>query len=98
MINMFNTNLNLPEMVVNNKRNRKRIGNLLQMGGLGFADVYNLVSGYLVFDHMIASIVGENGIYLSCEGFPALFSIASLTPSLENVTRVETSSVRRINE
>lgn len=98
MINLFNTNLALPEPIVNNKKNRKRIGNLLQMGGLGFADVYNLVAGYLVFDHMIASIVGEGGVYLSCEGFPALFSIASLTPNLENVTRIETSSIRRENE
>ena len=75
--------------IVGNRSNRKVIEKLLEMKGMRFNGVFWLVAGYLVFDHMIPKLIGDDGIYLSTERFEPLFCIARFTPSLKELTIVE---------
>lgn len=86
-INDRNEQNEIPTHLVNNKRNRHKITSL--MSAFGPPTSYQLVSGYLAFDYMIPRLIGPDGIYLSTERFAPLFRIASLTPDVKEMTRVE---------
>lgn len=89
MIEQFNALLELPEEIVNNKKNRNRVARILEMEGLGYAGAWWMVAGYLVFDHRIAELVGDNGVYLMAERFEPLLSVARMTPSVDGLCRLE---------
>lgn len=87
MINLLNDMLKLKDPVVNNRKNRKKVEDVIDV--VGFVGAYWLISGYLAFDYKISQLAGNNGIYLMAERMVSLFGISALTESLKGVPRVQ---------
>lgn len=90
MIWLLNHYLNtqaIPGEVVDNKKNRKPVEQLIK--SFGFTPTFWIVAGYLAFDHLLPDLLGDNGIYLSAERFGQLFKIARFTEGLKTKPRVE---------
>jgi hypothetical protein len=86
---LFNKYLDLPVTVIDNKKSRKVIDRVMTMNGINFSSAFWLIGGYLAFDHKMQNLIGRNGIYLASERFDPLFYISKLTPSLDELTRIQ---------
>ncbi len=87
LIEYLNRYLKPVELIQNNGNNRHVAKSLIKAFGLNAA--FWLTAGYLVFDHKIPEIIGENGIYIVSERFDPLYSIVKFTPNLEKLTRIQ---------
>lgn len=87
-INRYLQELNSPNQISNiNKKKRSVVKELIHK--LGERTAFWIITGYLVFDHLIVDLIGKDGMYLSTERMDSLFRIAYLTESLKEPLRVE---------
>lgn len=89
-LNSYAKKLNLPTQLTQNRDTRRKIGDLTK--SFGPETAFWLTAGYLAFDYKIPELVGEGGVYLGTERFAPIFRIATLTPGLRSMARVEISA------
>lgn len=87
LLKEYMQSLGVDALPVINKKVRETLKELIK--AFGANTTFWMVAGYLAFDYKIPTLLGEGGVYLSTERFSPIFRVARLTPSLNEMARIE---------